>query len=146
MNIGNIIDDMISLETSLSSLYMFFSELFPKHSKFWLQLSIEENGHAKLLENYKNVLPIEFQKISKKDVLKTGEDIRDCLRKYEINNPSLQEALNFSYLIENNTGEIHYQALLDSQSSAERITVFQVLNFGDKDHAKRIKDYLNNIE
>ena len=142
MTIGNVVDHLIKLEKSLNLLYLYFGELFPDDSSFWNQLAEEENNHASILDNYKKYLPIEFQKMDKKPLIQTEEDIRKNLKDFKNFPPTIEAALNFSYLIENNAGEIHYQSLLMQNSSAETIRVFQILNFADKDHAKRIKDYL----
>jgi hypothetical protein len=41
---------MIRQEQLLSELYAVFSEHFPRHGEFWIQLSKEEGRHAKLVQ------------------------------------------------------------------------------------------------
>lgn len=142
MAIGNVVDNLIKLEKCLSSLYEHFGKTFPDDSSFWNQLAEEETNHANLLENYKKYLPLDLQKMDKKILIQTEEDIRLALSKFKDIPPTLEAALNYAYLIENNAGEIHYQALLEKAPCAETIRVFQILNFADKDHSKRINEYL----
>ena len=49
-----IIEQMIIQETMLSELYEYFSKQFPKYKKFWLEISSEEERHAKLLQKLLN--------------------------------------------------------------------------------------------
>lgn len=143
MTIGNVVDNLIELETNLCFLYEYFVEKFPEDAAFWTQLAEEENNHANLLENYKKFLPIEFQKLNKKLLIQTIEDIRKNLEDFKIFPPTSEKALSLAYLLENNVGEMHYQELISSSSNAETIRVFQILNFADKDHAQRINKHIN---
>jgi hypothetical protein len=142
MPLGNVVDNLIRLEKTLAVLYGFFGKTFPDDAVFFRALAREETSHAHVLTTYKNILPIEFQKMDKKALIRTEEEVRRRIEKYETDPPSLEEALSFAYLIENNAGEIHYQSLLECETDSESVRVFQTLNFGDRDHARRINRYL----
>ena len=45
-----IIKQLITQEEMLSKLYGHFAQQFPEYSKFWNQLSKEENRHARLIQ------------------------------------------------------------------------------------------------
>ena len=141
MSNDNNIDYMIKLEMRLSSLYKYFSEIFPDESSFWDQLVQEELDHASILENYKKFLPPGLKIIDKAIIIQIVEDIEKRMEKFKNSPPTLQEAVNLGYLLEKNAGESHYQAILEKNASEETVRVFQTLNFADKDHARRIQEY-----
>jgi hypothetical protein len=144
MGIGNVVDNLIKLEEDLSLLYEFFGKAFPEDAPFWTQLAEEEKNHAKLLIHYKKFLPIEFQKMDKKILIQTEEEIRSNLEEFKKSPPTVETASNLAYLLEKNAGESHYQALLEKNPTPETVQVFQTLNFADKDHAKRINRFFSN--
>ena len=136
-------DFFIQLEKDISELYHFFAEIYPEDSEFWNQLVLEENNHAALLEEYRRYVPRVFIGMSKTILMQTLEDIQKNFQKFRDFPPSPEEALNFSYLIEKNAGEAHYQAQLEKKHLSKEFSVFQVLNFADRDHAKRINEYIS---
>jgi hypothetical protein len=142
LSVANVVDNLITLECAISALYLLFAKLFPEDAAFWNQLAEEEVHHADLLRNYKNYLPLEFQKMDKKKILQTEEYVRKSIIDFKAATPHYEAALHMAYMLENNIGEIHYQGILDSCSDTERTRIFQVLNFADKDHAKRIQTFL----
>ncbi|MBN2145076.1 MAG: hypothetical protein JW774_10670 [Candidatus Aureabacteria bacterium] len=143
MSMGNVVDNLISLEKTLSSLYQYFGKTFPDDSAFWMQLSEEETSHANFLKNYIHILPIEFQKMSKDLLTQINDDLKKKIKEYESITPGREDAANFACLTEKSSGEMHYQALLENSSNSERVEVFKTLNFNDKNHATRINEYFS---
>ena len=133
---------MIDLERGVESLYKYFGEIFPEHASFWNQIAEEENNHANLLEEHKEHIPAGLKNLDTTLLLQTIKDINTSMEKFKTSPPTVDEAFNLAYLLEKNAGEAHYQAILEKKNVSADTGVFQTLNFADKDHAKRINEYI----
>jgi hypothetical protein len=58
--------------------------------------------------------------------------------------PSRELAFNTALEIEASAGELHFQHFMDKETNSKIDELFQFLNRGDKDHAKRIRSYMKN--
>ncbi len=148
--LSKIIDESIMLELNVSELYTIFSSAFSEHAGFWWKLALEEKNHAALIrsgiEHYEPVNKFPTDLISSKlSVLEdTNTKIVLLVKEYTSNTPSEEEAFNIALEFEQSAGEIHYQTFM-KKGEAETISrIFEKLNGDDKDHANRIRTYMNN--
>ena len=56
--------------------------------------------------------------------------------------PSRNLAFNTALEIEDSAGELHFQDFMDKETNSEIDELFQFMNRQDKDHAKRIRSYM----
>ena len=70
----------------------------------------------------------------------------ELIKEYQENPPSRQLALTVALEIEGSAGEFHYQHAMELPADSESTKVFQELNNVDKDHASRIRGYMNATE
>ena len=113
-DLDNYLNEAIELELNVSDLYLLFYNLFPMDSNFWWNLTIEEKNHAALLKNLKDL--------------------------YHVCHEFPEEI--FSANIEESAGEAHFQAFTESNELPDPFEVFRQLNMDDRNHAKRIQNYM----
>ena len=147
-SLSELLDLSIAHEINISRLYTLFHELFEEDEDFWWQLSIEERSHAALLRNEKaahkhaetvpeNLLTDDL------DALKSSNaKLESLIDDYTANPPTREEALQTAYDLELSVGEIHYQEFMNRKSCSLSDELFKQLNLEDKDHADRIKSYM----
>jgi rubrerythrin len=148
---GDIIkyfDEAIKVELNASKIYAIFSQKFPEDKSFWWSLSLEEINHASLIESEKlfyevNVFPDELFSVDLEELIKLNDSLHIIMEQFK-DNISLENAFKIALEIENSAMELNYQKLAESASSDRAVNLFQELNRADKDHAKRILDYMNN--
>jgi ferritin len=148
---GDIIkyfDEAIKVELNASKIYAIFSQKFPEDKSFWWSLSLEEINHASLIESEKlfykvNVFPDELFSVDLEELIKLNDSLYIIMEQFK-DNISLENAFKIALEIENSAMELNYQKLAESASSDRAVNLFQELNRADKDHAKRISDYMNN--
>ena len=148
---GDIIkyfDEAIKVELNASKIYAIFSQKFPEDKSFWWSLSLEEINHASLIESEKlfyevNVFPDELFSVDLEELIKLNDSLHIIMEQFK-DNISLENAFKIALEIENSAMELNYQKLAESASSDRAVNLFQELNRADKDHAKRISDYMNN--
>ena len=120
------LDESIKLELSLAKLYSLFHDSFFEDEDFWWELTMEEQGHASLLQQEKKQpQPLEF---FPDNLLST--DLQSLI--------ALQVALD----LELAAGESHFQQFLDSPTNSFSANIFKQLNQEDCDHAERIRSYM----
>lgn len=143
-----LINEAIVLELNVSRLYAFFGELFPEDEEFWQVLSIEEEKHALLLKAGRahfvpqNMFPREILPESVLPLIEQNRELGRIMRDYEISPPSRQEAFKLAIALEESVGEIHYQRAMAESARTSAMKVFQSLNKDDRDHADRIRRYM----
>lgn len=143
-----LLDSAISLELQISELYLSFKELFPEYSDFWWQLAIEEKNHAALLKTVRDfverdVTIPQLLRAYKIEELKAVELMLNRLNKAILAEPTIEKAFKGAYDLELSAGEIHYQIFMQKQEDSKLSEIFRKLNGEDKDHAARIREYLN---
>lgn len=145
---SELLDLSIAHEINISRLYTLFHELFEEDEDFWWQLSIEERSHAALLRNEKNIrtplkaLPENLLSSDLEALKSSNTKIESLIDDYTGNPPTREEALQTAYDLEQSVGEIHYQEFMNSKSCSLSDELFKQLNLEDKDHADRIKSYM----
>lgn len=153
-NITSLFNEAIDLELNVANLYMFFYNKFPEDSDFWWKIMLEEKNHASLLKVGKEMLlssiksiPIEFSPPSIDQLIEANNKITSLLNEYKKRPPTRKAAFEIAIELENSAGEIHFQRSIDSDSTEIQVLdIFKKLNRDDKDHAKRILDYMHKID
>ena len=141
-------EEAMRLEYNVSKLYMIFRDAYPQDAKFWWSLVIEESNHAALIKSgidyfmSEDFFPNEIFP-SMEDLQGANKELVSILEKYVTNPPTRVEAFKLALKTEMSAGEIHYQsAMAKSTDGSKMLELFQKLNQGDKDHAKRIRTYM----
>ncbi len=143
-----IIDESIKLELNVAELYKLFASRFPEDLTFWRELAGEEEHHANLIDNGKKVLlswaefPAEILSPSPDELIEVNNRIRDLIHNFQSDPPSRKEAFDLAISLEESAGELHYQRAMTQTSDSEYVKLWQDLNADDKDHAKRLRAYM----
>jgi len=146
----DLIEESIKLELSVAELYQFFFSTFTEDSDFWWKMMIEEKGHAAILRSGKesylplNKFPKKLVSSSLNEVRNTVVDIESLIRAYKDNPPSRSEAFNTALKFEMSAGEVHFQEFVDNKNNSGIDKIFQKLINSDKDHTKKLLEYMNN--
>lgn len=147
VDINKYFDEAIKLELNVSEVYSLFSQTFSDDGLFWWELSSEELNHASLIESEKlfykvNAFPDELFSFEI-DVLEKTNNSFNSIIEYFNSNPTRENAFKIVLELENSAIEFHFQKSLESEKSGNAINLFKKLNKADKDHAKRIMEYMN---
>lgn len=147
-DITSLLEESINLELNVSNLYSCFKVLFPDDAAFWWNLQIEEKNHAALIRSGKKF----FEPLKKfphdllapvlQSLKNTNSRLDFLIKKYDESPPSREETLNIALKIENSAGELHFQNFMDGKANSKIDDIFKELNKDDKDHAKRIRCYM----
>jgi ferritin len=146
----SLIDESINLELNVSYIYFIFSELFPDDAKFWRDLVLEEKNHAAIFRSAKDVLtqlkifPHNLLYHNLQDLKDTNSTLHSLIKSFKNTPPSREEAFNIALKIEISASELHFQDFMDEETNSELVQFFQKLNKNDKDHAVRIRSYMDN--
>jgi rubrerythrin len=146
--LSRFIDEAITLELRVGDLYTIFGKAFPQDSEFWGELASEEQNHAAQLAGARDTLTAEAEFWSKllpsKGALLTSANhkLSSLLRKCKESPPSRKEAFEVALELEQSAGELHYQRAVEDSPESETMKIFQELNNGDEDHARRIRAYM----
>ena len=140
-------NEAMQLEYNISKLYMIFRDAYPEDAEFWWELMVEESNHGALIKSGRDYFipegyfPYEIFP-SMDDLKEVNKVLLSLLDKYENFPPTREEAFNLALKTELSAGEIHFQGTMTKSTDSKVLDLFQKLNQGDKDHAKRIRDYM----
>lgn len=146
--IKQFLDESIQLEINVSDLYQLFYVKFPEDSDFWWQLSLEEVNHAALIRSINDlflpekILPRNILQKQSEEINKINHSIKQRISRYKLDAPSRFEAFNYAYELELSAGEAHYEMLMSESPESNVERIFQKLNGEDKNHARRIDEYM----
>jgi len=148
-NLRQFIDEAIALELTVSDLYLHFSDRYKEDYEFWWTLALEEKNHAALLKSLKLAIPYLGNLPHELVAMKTEELKGSCAKINEIitnlgKEGSRKKAFEIALELEESAGEVHYQAFIENDALSEGYKIFQKLNNDDKDHADRIRNYMEN--
>lgn len=147
---SELIDEAIKLESTIASVYEFFSKSFPEDSEFWSKLVVEEKNHACLLESAKRTLlavdmfPSKLLFPALEMLIDTNNELYLSMKEFKESPPSREAAFYKAIDIELSAGEIHFQHAMKHLPSDEMMDTIQQLNKADKDHIVRIRMYMHN--
>ena len=145
-----LIEKAIQLELDVAELYIRLHALFPSDASFWWTLAIEEKNHAALLKTLQEMqasdleIPADFYPEGDQVLEEAMQRIAEAMHEIE-KNPDRELALRSAYEIENSAGEMHYESFAKTGSNSPIANVFRVLNRNDIDHARRIRDYMDQL-
>ena len=149
-DVTSLIEESINLELNVSDLYLIFHELFPDDAEFWLNLALEEKNHAAIFRSGKEVLnqlkmfPHNLLHHNLQDLKDTNSTLLSLIKSFKNTPPSREEAFNIGLKVEISAGELHFQDFMDEEANSGIVQFFQELNKNDKDHAMRIRSYMDN--
>lgn len=144
-----LIEESIELELNIAKLYTIFHKVFPDDSAFWSKMALEEEHHASLIKEVRDLLlsgrefPRELLAPKVQMLLEANSKLASLLEDYSQNPPSRETALKIALNVEESAGEIHFQRAMENSSTSTMIRVFQILNKDDKDHALRIRTHMS---
>jgi rubrerythrin len=144
-----IIEESIQLELNVAELYRIFQEGFPEDAGFWQELHREEKSHASLLRTARDSFikrgnfPSNLVADSLETLKASNAVVERLARKYAQALPSRREACETAIQVEESAGESHYLDFMEKAPGNSLDTVFQLLNRDDKNHAMRIREYLD---
>ena len=147
--LSQLFDESIQLEQNVAKLYETFHHAFPEDAHFWWELVLEEKNHASLLQSGKDrfeplgKFPIEMLSSSIQELKSVNSEIQDIIKKYQDTIPSREDAFNIAFKLEQSAGELHFQQFMEKESESELDKIFQRLNRDDKDHAIKVRMYMN---
>lgn len=143
-----LINEAISLELNVARLYALFQDLYPEDAEFWQILSQEEENHALLLKigrkHYapNDIFPLEILPGSVAPLIEQNREIERLIDDFEVLPPLREDAFRLAVALEEAAGEVHFQRGMAGEARTEALKVFQTLNNNDRDHADRIKRYM----
>lgn len=141
-------DEASQLEMLVADLYTIFEKLFSEDKKFWHQLADEEKNHAALLKTIKNSPGCSKKFVSSfapdllQEILQTKERVSSLIVKYSEIQPDRKTAFTTAISIEKSAGEIAYQNFMTQEADSWILSGLQKLNEYDRDHIKRLEQYV----
>ena len=144
----HLVEESIQIELNVAELYMLFKAVFPEDADFWWRLALEEKNHAALVRSIKEsflpvgVLPDKLLSSSLQELRKVNAKILDLIVKFRNSPPSRGESFRIAFELEESAAEIHFQEFMENAPSSTIEEMFQKLNKDDKDHAARIRSYM----
>ena len=143
-----ILDLASSLETIMADMYTLFEKSFTEDSVFWKTLAYEELNHAALIRSVKGNPAMSEQFIHDapndllQEIVKAKEWATSMFIKFSEVKPDRVTAFNTAIEAEKTAGELHFQSIMTKESDSWLIKVLQKLNEYDRDHLKRIEEYV----
>lgn len=149
-----LIEQAVELELNVAEIYLLFYENFPDDRKFWWDLVLEEKNHASLIRSAEMIaealedFPVGIMPETIPELEKANGYLRTLIDKYRQSPPSRSDAFNTAHKLENSAGELHFQNYMSKMFGSAVEDLFKKLNHEDKNHAIRIKAYMeaNGIE
>ncbi len=151
-HIIKLLELSIEVELGVAAMYQLFSELHPDDGEFWAQLRLEEKSHATLLraalDSFTNrgLLPYKILATSVEGLHETNKRIEVLVDRCKASPPSRHDAFALALVLENESGEHHYNHFMEKEPENTIEEVFQQLNREDKDHEKRIRAYFDSMD
>ena len=142
------IKESTQLELNVGELYLVFHRVSPDDADFWWRLYIEEKNHAALIRSIEEgflplgILPDELLSSSLGKIREANTAIVTLIARFKTASPSREEAFSIAHNLEESAGEIHFQTFMKKETESRIDGVFQRLNREDKDHAARIRSYM----
>jgi len=147
--LDRIIEESIRLELNVANLYKLFSEIFSQDYDFWNKLYLEEENHALLIEAAKVLIasceefPVEILDPSLSSLIEANSKVVSLLKECRSKPPLRKDAFMIAIDLEESAGEIHFQTAMAKPPTSSNLRTYQELNKNDKDHAKRIREYMD---
>jgi len=142
----DLLDEAIRHEQTVSMLYFEFFQAFPDDADFWWQLSVEENGHAGLLEAGRKIFGAEYGEEILPARVETLADanckLEKILEQMKQQPLSREAACRIALEIETTTDGMIFDNALQPPQESEVPTISERIRRDDKRHAERIRNYM----
>jgi hypothetical protein len=141
-----LLDEAIRHELTVSLLYFEFFQAFPEDADLWWTLSVEENGHAGLLEAGRQVFGSEYgEEIlpARIEYLIEANRMLDKLLEQMKEQPlSREAACRIALEIETTTDGMIFENALQPAQDSEAPTIAERIHLDDLRHAERIRTFM----
>jgi len=141
-----LLDEAIRHEHIVSLLYFEFVQAFPADADLWWALSVEENGHAGLLEAGRKLFGSEYgEEIlpARIEYLTEANRMLDKLLEQMKEQPlSREAACRIALEIETTTDGMIFENALQPAQDADVPTISERIHRDDLRHAARIRAYM----
>jgi len=142
-----MLQEALRAERNMQNLYALFKEHFKDDADFWEEIKNEEKQHESIVNLAKDVLTPDlmsemflFDNFEK--LRETNNMVEDYIQNFENNTPSKEEAYNLAIRLEKGEYELFYQEAMSKKVALDQMEIFQKLNNGCVDHAKKIEELL----
>jgi hypothetical protein len=141
-----LLDEAIQHEHIVSQLYFEFFQAFPDDGDLWWTLSVEESGHAGLLEAGRKlfgseygeeILPARVEYLTEAN--RTLEKLLEQMKQQPL---SREAAFRIALEIETTTDGMIFENALQSEQDAEVPSIPERIRRDDVRHAERIRAYM----
>ena len=141
-----LLDEAIRHEHTVSLLYFEFFQAFPDDADLWWTLSVEESGHAGLLEAGRRlfgseygeeILPARVEYLTEAN--RTLENLLEQMREQPL---SREAACRIALEIETTTDGMIFENALQPAQDAAVPTVAERIRRDDQRHAERIRAFM----
>lgn len=147
--LSQILDESIQLELNVADLYLSFCHAFAEDKDFWSQLAEEEGYHAALLRSGKlesldeGQFPTKILTTNLDALIKVNKEIKELVKEHKQKPPSSRAAaFEIAIKVEESTGEIDFSCFMEQQADSPALKLFRRVNSEDRDHARRIRNYM----
>ncbi len=143
-----LFSEAIRMEANTAFLYELFRQAFPEDALFWGRLVVEEKNHSALLQTGKerfgplDKFPRELLPGSVEGLIAANRELSELIHTCRTSPPTREAAFNIALGLETSAGEIHFQKFMEREKGSPLDEIFQRLNRNDKDHAKRLHQYM----
>jgi rubrerythrin len=141
-----LLDEAIQHERTVAQLYFEFFQTFPDDADLWWTLSVEENGHAGLLEAGRKLFGSEYgEEIlpARVEYLTEANRTLDNLLQQMKQQPlSREAACRIALEIETTTDGMIFENALQPAHDADVPTISERIHRDDLRHAARIRAYM----
>ena len=147
--LSRILDESIQLELNVADLYLSFCHAFAEDKDFWSHLAEEEGYHAALLRSGKlesldeGQFPAKILATNLDALIKANKEIKELVKEHKQKPPSSRaSAFEIAIKVEESTGEIDFSCFIEQEADSPALKLFRRLNRDDRDHARRIRNYM----
>jgi hypothetical protein len=141
-----LLDEAILHEHTVAQLYFEFFQAFPDDADLWWTLSVEESGHAGLLEAGRQVFGSEYgEEIlpTRVEYLREANRMLEKLLEQMKEQPlSREDACRTALEIETTTDGMIFECALQPEQDADVPTIAERIRRDDQRHAARIRAYM----
>ena len=145
-NLDTLLDEAIRHEHTVALLYYEFFQAFPDDADLWWKLSVEENGHAGLLEAGRKVFGSEYgEEILPARVeylIEANHMLEKLLEQMKERPLSREAAFRTALEIETTTDGMIFENALQPEPDDEALTISERMRRDDQRHAERVRAYM----
>ena len=141
-----LLDEAIRHELTVSMLYFRFFQAFPDDADLWWTLSVQETGHAGLLEAGRKLFGSEYGEeilpSRVEDLAEANRKLEKILEQMEQQPLSREAAFRIALEIETTTDGMIYANALEPAQDADVPTISERIRRDDLRHAAMIRAFM----